>query len=268
MKIGIAQLCSVDDITTNLNLILRLMEQAAPEKPEIIFFPENALYFRIDTSTDVQALALEDLVFEKLQDKCIKLDMAIHLTTAIEDKGQVFNASVLIDRLGHMRVVYRKIHLFDISLSGQRPIRESDVFTPGVEPSISQVGDFKVGHSICYDVRFSELFLKYARAEVDLIAVPAAFLVKTGQAHWEVLLRARAIESQCYVVASAQVGKHISVHSPTLFRETYGHSMLVSPWGDVLALQKSDVGLFFYEISKDEVSRVRAQIPMKNHRRI
>lgn len=268
MKVGIAQLNSVDDIATNLSSVKRLMSEAASERPDIIFFPENSLYFRIDTASPVQALRLDDLSFEKIQDKCIQLDMAVHLTTAIEDRGQVYNASVLIDRLGHLQLVYRKIHLFDIALMGQKPIRESDVFSSGTLHGVSELDDFKIGHSICYDIRFSELFLRYAKAEVDIIAVPAAFLVKTGQAHWEVLLRARAIESQCYVVAAAQVGLHQSVHNPTLQRETYGHSMLVSPWGEILAVKAKSVGVFFYEISKDEISRVRQQIPMKYHRKI
>ena len=121
--------------------------------------------------------------------------------------------------------------------------------------------------SICYDIRFAELYSVYAKAEVDIILVPAAFLVKTGQAHWEVLLRARAIESQCYVIASAQAGTHHS-QAGILSRETFGHSMIVDPWGDVKAFKTTEVGVVFAELSQDLIRNVRKQIPMKNHRRI
>ena len=268
MKIGVAQLNSNDDLDYNFQQIKQLMLNAQAENPAIIFFPENSLYFRIDSNAPVQAITLEDKIILELKALCKKTHTSIHLTTAISENKRVFNATVLIDKEANAKIIYRKIHLFDIELSGQKPIRESDSFVHGEETSITDIQGLRVGNSICYDIRFAELFSAYAKAEVDIIAVPAAFLVKTGQAHWEVLLRARAIESQCYIVASAQSGIHRSNYSTHLQRETYGNSMLVNPWGEVTVLKPDGVGIVFSEINRDLIDSVRKQIPMKNHRRI
>jgi deaminated glutathione amidase len=267
MKIGIAQLNSNDDIQNNLNQIKKIILDAKIEKPEIIFFPENSLYFRITPEALIEAIDLEGPVIGELKDLCKQTSIALHLTTAIKENGQVFNASVMIDKYGFAELLYRKIHLFDIELVGQKPIRESDCFAFGSRPSIFNIGDFKVGSSICYDLRFSELYSVYAKAEVDIILVPSAFLVKTGEAHWESLLRARAIESQCYVVASAQAGEHKSALGLQK-RETYGHSMLVDPWGRIQAVQAGGLGVIFSELEHKEISLVRQQIPMRSHRKI
>ena len=267
MKIGIAQLNSNDSIPDNLNQIKKIILDAQKEKPELIIFPENSLFFRIDQAAQVQAIGLEDDVVSELKDICALTGIKIHFTTAILEAGRVFNASVLIDTARNAMIAYKKIHLFDIDLSGQKPIRESDVFTHGSEPTVLKINELKVGNSICYDIRFSELYSVYAKAEVDLILVPAAFLVKTGQAHWEVLLRARAIESQCYVIASAQSGTHQS-KTGDLFRETYGHSMIIDPWGEIKAIRKDGVGIIFAEINRNLIEEVRKQIPMRSHRRI
>lgn len=268
MKIGIAQLNSTDDVAANLKVIKDLIKSASSEKPDLILFPENSLYFRIHTVDKIQALSLEDETFKELQGLSDQYQVALQLTTAIGENGHVYNATVMIEPKKQLRIVYRKIHLFDIELQGQKPIRESDVFANGPESSITNFKNCKIGQSICYDVRFAELYSVYARAEVDLLVIPAAFLVKTGRAHWEVLLRARAIESQCYVAAPAQVGEHFSKDKSGAKRETYGHSMLVSPWGEIKVSQVDGIGMLFADINHEEISSVRRQIPMKNHRRI
>lgn len=266
MKIAIAQLNSTDDVQHNFLQIKKIILDAKTEKPEVIFFPENSLYFRIDPSSDIKAVLLDNLIICDLKKICEDTQIAIHITTAILENGKTYNASIYIDNTGGARVVYRKIHLFDIELAGQLPIRESDFFEQGLRPEIFQIRDFKIGSSICYDVRFAELYSVYAKAEVDIVVVPAAFLVKTGGAHWETLLRARAIESQCYVVAAAQAGEHKSVTG--LVRETYGHSMLIDPWGRIVVLKQDGVGVIYGEILHEAVQFVRQQIPMRNHRRI
>lgn len=265
MKIAVAQLNSNDSIQGNLNQIKKIIQDSVKEKPEIIFFPENSLYFRINPTTDIEAIDLSHAAISELKHLCKQTAIAAHITTAIKDDGNVYNASFLIDKSGEAKVLYRKIHLFDIELTGQKAIRESDCFAYGADSSIFNIQDFKVGSSICYDVRFSELYSVYAKAEVDIILVPAAFLVKTGEAHWETLLRARAIESQCYVIASAQAGEHFSISSD-LKRETYGHSMVVDPWGRVVSLLQTGTGVVFAELKHEEIRSVRQQIPMKNHR--
>ncbi|AGH94995.1 carbon-nitrogen hydrolase family protein [Pseudobdellovibrio exovorus] len=267
MKIGIAQLNSNDDVRSNFEQIKQIILSSEKEKPEIIFFPENSLFFRISNDKNLEAISLEDQVIVDLQVLCAKQQVAIHLTTAVKENGKVYNATIFIDKNGVAKTVYKKIHLFDIELQDQKPIRESDVFAGGSETSTIQVADFKIGNSICYDVRFAELYSKYAKQDVDLIVIPAAFLVKTGMVHWDVLLRARAIESQCYVVAPAQAGEHQSSLGPWK-RETYGHSMLVSPWGETLALKPDGVGIIYAELDLNLIRNVRKQIPMKNHRRI
>lgn len=266
MKIAVVQLNSTDDVASNIKQIKNLMSESSSEKPQIMFFPENALFFRLDQDEKMPGIKLDGLEINELKKHCKECELAIHFTTAILDGGEVFNASVLIEKTEKVTLLYKKIHLFDISLQGQKPIRESDAFKHGAEPKVFEFDGLSFGSSICYDVRFAELYSYYAKRAVDVILVPAAFLVKTGQAHWEVLLRARAIESQCYLVASAQVGVHKSLHHE-LVRETYGHSMVVDPWGQVVKTISNGVGLFYYEINRDEIEKVRRQIPMRDHRR-
>lgn len=267
MKIGIVQLNSSDDIQQNFSQIKKIILQAQSEQPKVLFFPENTLYFRINPDEAVQAISLDDKMISGLKDLCAKTQIAIHFTTPVLEEGKVFNASIYIDAQGAADVVYRKIHLFDIELSGQQPMRESDAFTRGSRPEIFSIDNFKIGSSICYDIRFAELYSIYAKIEVDIILVPAAFLVKTGQAHWEVLLRARAIESQCYVIAAAQSGVHQS-KLVEFRRETFGHSMFVDPWGEATVINTQGVGIFFTELKQELIQSVRKQIPMKDHRRL
>ncbi|MBC7420097.1 MAG: carbon-nitrogen hydrolase family protein [Bdellovibrio sp.] len=268
MKIGLAQLNSIDDLKENFKNILNLIELAKIEKPDLIIFPENSLYFRLETEAKIKAIRLDDLIFVDLQKISDQTQMAFHLTTAIEDYDKkVFNTSVFIQPGKPVMILYRKIHLFDINLIDQKPIRESDTFAYGATPNIFEYKGFRFGSSICYDIRFSELYSFYAKEQVDAILVPAAFLVKTGIAHWEVLLRARAIESQCYVLAPAQVGKHISPVTGSM-RETYGNTLAVDPWGQVLQKKVAETGVVFVDIQKSEIAAVRGQIPMNNHRRL
>lgn len=264
------QMTSIDNIETNLENILRIIEDiiASGEKVSLIIFPENSLYFRVGMSEPVVALNLESKVWDELKARAKRHNVNLHLTTAVKDRDQkTYNASVLIRATGTLEILYRKVHLFDIELAGQKPIRESDAFGSGDKPKIFTVNGVRFGSSICYDIRFSELYVAYAKEEIDAILVPAAFLVQTGQAHWEILLRARAIESQCYVLAPAQVGIHQSEHLAEK-RETYGHTMAVGPWGDVIHVKKEDVGFVIVEINQQAIHSVRAQIPMKSHRRL
>lgn len=272
MKVALAQLNSVNNIQKNLlkiqNLVLQCDTLPDLEKPKIIFFPENSLFFRIDEGEAMQAITLEDPLFAQLQILSCNSKIYLHLTTAIKHEDKIWNASVLISpEKKQAQIIYKKIHLFDIALVGQKPIRESDVFAQAKAPSVFEVEGVKFGSSICYDVRFSELYSFYAKSEVDVILVPSAFLVKTGRDHWEILLRARAIESQAYVLAPAQAGRHQSTTSGQL-RETFGNTLAVGPWGDVLGCLSCEEGLLFIDINTEKCHQVRSQIPMKDHRRI
>ena len=270
IHITLAQLNSNDDIHSNLKKVLELVDEAGTQdpKPDLIFFPENTLFFRMNVSEKMEGLALNSGFWNPLKEKAKLLSIPIHLTTALLDSdGKIYNGSVLIHSSGELEVVYRKIHLFDISLSGQKPIRESDAFQFGTKSVVFEIKGFKFGSSICYDVRFSELYSKYAQAEVDVILVPSAFLVKTGEAHWHILLRARAIESQCYVLAAAQAGTHVSTRMSEQ-RQTFGHTLAVGPWGQILQEKAEGVGLINVKLTKTEIQQVRTQIPMKAHRRL
>ncbi len=269
MKIALAQLNSVDHVPTNLDAIIKLIDEACRQvaAPRLIVFPENSLFFRI-SGIEPLAVAETAKALVQLQVEAKKYSVNLHLTTALIDAdGKTYNGSVLIRESGILEIIYRKVHLFDIALTGQKPIRESDVFAGGSSASTFKIDDIKFGNSVCYDIRFAELYAAYAKQEVDVILVPAAFLVKTGQAHWDILLRARAIESQCYVLAPAQAGIHQSVTTSNQ-RETFGHTTAVGPWGEVLEQKIDGIGLVYVEVNKQSIATVREQIPMKSHRRL
>ncbi|AZZ35892.1 carbon-nitrogen hydrolase family protein [Bdellovibrio sp. qaytius] len=277
MKITLLQLNSSDDISKNLERIVALVEShlaaqtqnPTQKKTRLFILPENSLYFRIIEGEPLKALTLDSAEIQQLQRLADLHKIDLHFTTAISDGGKVWNASVLVSPGEPAKIIYKKIHLFDIQLEGQKAIRESDFFTHGDEVTGFEIDGVRFGSSICYDLRFSELYQQLAKNKVDVILVPAAFLVKTGQAHWETLLRARAIESQAYVLASAQVGEHKTTQAgKAASRFTYGHTMAIDPWGQVVEIKAEGVGCLDIEISLDLVRSVRRQIPMSEHRRL
>jgi predicted amidohydrolase len=270
LKVAVCQMTAVDDVQANL----RQMESLIGEVPldsgvRLFCFPENCLYFRIKEGEAIPPFNVTDHVFADLAVIAKKRKAFFHLGSVPLQMGDfLYNSSVIISDEGKIETSYQKIHLFDIQLTGQKAIRESDVFRHGVGPGIFVVDGWKIAQSICYDLRFAELYSQYAREHVDVILVPAAFLVKTGEAHWEVLVRARAIESQCYVVASAQAGRHMSAHGGGS-RETYGNSLVVEPWGSVLVrLKAHEKQTSVCSLSKAKIEQVREQIPMAQHRRV
>ena len=176
--------------------------------------------------------------------------------------GKVANRGFVIDRNGKIQARYDKIHLFDVDLPTGETWRESAVYRAGDKSVVvngTPVG--KLGLTICYDLRFPALFARIAEANADVIAVPAAFTVPTGKAHWHTLLRARAIEAGLFVVAAAQVGHHEDG------RNTFGHSLVIDPWGEVLLDMGDDPGVGFADIELSRISEIRARIPALNHRR-
>lgn len=266
LSIAVFQMTSVDDVDANFRQIESLLH-SVHQPFEIGFFPENSLYMRLKEGEKIPGLELSDSVFQKLSALAKKKSAIFHLgSVPLKDNGKLLNASVTIFPDGRVQNTYGKMHLFDITLEGQKPIKESDVFHHGSAPATLDVGSWKLGQTICYDIRFAELYSQYAKSGVDALLVPAAFLVKTGQAHWEVLLRARAIESQCYVIAAAQAGTHQNGSGSE--RKTYGHSLVISPWGEVLAKASADrPEVLLYELNRTEIEAVRRQIPMQSHRR-
>lgn len=269
LTVALCQMTSVDDVDANLMQIESLLERIpADAGVRVAFFPENCLYQRLIEGEAMRALQLGDEVFSVLADHARKRRMHLHLgALPLRVDGHLYNSSVHISDLGEVRASYQKMHLFDITLRNGPSVRESDVYRHGQTPSILEIDGWKLGQTICYDVRFAELYSVYARAQVDAILVPAAFLMRTGEAHWEILLRARAIEAQAYLLAAAQGGTHRSVRGGGV-RETWGHSLALDPWGKVLAnLATRGPDLALLTLEKAEIDAVREQIPMASHRR-
>lgn len=268
LTVATVQMTSVDDVDSNLMQMEALLEDVfAAGSPRLVCFPENCLFLRLIEGQKIEGLTLTHTAFKRLADLAKNYKAYFHLgSVPLYIEGHLYISSVLVSPEGDVLPTYQKMHLFDIQLEGQKPIRESDVYRHGQKPSIIFVDGWCIGESICYDLRYAELYSHYARKEVDLILVPSSFLVRTGEAHWEVLLRGRAIESQAYVVASAQAGTH---QSGQALRETYGHSLVVEPWGKIVAeLEKRQPGFLLTTLHRDKIEKVRQQIPMKFHRRL
>jgi predicted amidohydrolase len=175
---------------------------------------------------------------------------------------RVRNTSILLGPDGVTLAVYRKIHLFDIDLAGMEHLKESKAVVPGTEVVTAETALGTIGLSICYDVRFPELYRELARRGARVICVPSAFTARTGKSHWEVLLRARAIENLAYVLAPAQVGEHGGG------RSSHGHAMIVDPWGAVLAQLPDGEGVALAEIDFERVERLRRELPALSHMRL
>lgn len=269
LVVAAVQMTSVDDVTTNVAQMEELLKETfKTAQPRFVSFPENCLYLRLKEGEKIEGLTLSHPAFARLSELAKHYNTYLHLgSIPLYLEGHLYNSSTLITPDGEVQPTYQKMHLFDIQLEGQQPIRESDVFRHGQTPHVIEIDGWKVGEAICYDVRFAELFAQYARREVDVILLPAAFLVKTGEAHWEILLRARAIENQSYVIAAAQGGTHAGVNGGT--RETYGHSLIIDPWGAVVGqIEKREPGVTISKFTRERIESVRRQIPMKFHRRL
>lgn len=269
LRVGVLQITSIDDAEVNYQQIKNVLDEnkALEMGLDLICLPENGLFMRLKEGQRIKGLTLQDEIFTQLSLLAQEGGFHIHVgSSPMLLDGHLYNSSVLITPRGEVRPTYKKMHLFDIQLTGQKPVRESDVYRHGPAPSILEINGWKIGESICYDLRFSELYAHYARKAVDIILIPSAFLVKTGEAHWHLLTRARAVESQAYVIASAQVGTHQGVDGG--MRQTYGHSLVVDPWGQVQAEKANDRGMIVFECTKQRLEEVRRQIPMSDHRRI
>lgn len=259
---------STDNVEKNFDQIVSLLNKVSANS-EFVCFPENSLYMRIKEGEKIEGIELSDPVFKKIADEARARKKYLHFgSVALREEGVLRNASVLVTPDGLVRPSYYKIHLFDIDMEGHPPVKESDVYQHGSAPQILTVDGWTLGQSICYDLRFAELYSWYASHSVEAILIPASFLVPTGKVHWEILLRARAIESQAYVIAAAQAGTHTSTKGSGQ-RETYGRSMIIDPWGQIIAEAKT-LAPEVLECSLDleRIKSVRRQIPMKSHRRL
>ncbi len=265
-KIALFQSNSGIDPEVNGSALVDAVVQASGGGAEILFTPEMTGLLDRDSDRAAKSLRPEadDLVLAAAQEaaKANHIWLSIGSLAVLADDGKVANRGFVIDREGQIRARYDKIHLFDVDLPTGESWRESKVYSPGqgaVLVNGTPVG--KLGLTICYDLRFPMLFARLAEADADVISVPAAFTVPTGRAHWHVLLRARAIEAGLFVVAAAQAGRHEDG------RQTFGHSLVVDPWGEVLLDMGDETGVGFADIDLKRIPEVRSRIPALNHRR-
>ena len=254
------------DPDANAQTLVDAIARAAAGGAEILFTPEMSGLLDRDTQRARGNLRSEgeDGVLAACREAAKRHGIWAHLGSlaVLLDDGKVANRAFVIDREGQVRARYDKIHLFDVDLPTGESWRESATYSAGTDVALingTPVG--KLGLTICYDLRFPMLFARLAEADADVIAVPAAFTVPTGRAHWHVLLRARAIEAGLFIVAAAQVGHHQDG------RNTFGHSLVVDPWGEVLLDMGEESGVGFADIDLARISDVRSRIPALNHRR-
>src|SRR5438270_5316895 len=265
-KVALYQSNTGIDLEENAAALIDAVSEAAAGGAEMLFTPEMSGLLDRDGARAAKSLRSEDddLVLAACRDAAkrnrIWLDVG-SLAIRLVD-GKLANRGFVIDREGQIRARYDKMHLFDVDLPAGESWRESAVYSAGEDVALvngTPVG--KLGLTICYDLRFPMLFARIAEAGADVISVPAAFTVPTGKAHWQVLLRARAIEAGVFIVAAAQVGRHEDG------RQTFGHSLVVDPWGEVLLDMGEEQGVGFADVDLKRISDVRTRIPALNHRR-
>lgn len=267
MRAGLVQLCSGDDPATNLTQTLELVRESAAKGAQLVLTPEVTNCVSSDRARQIEVLAHEgkDQTLKALRAEADALGIwlvigSLALKTTDPD-GRFANRGFVIGPRGEIAARYDKMHMFDVTVSEAETYRESKGYRPGDRAVICDTDLGRVGMSICYDLRFAALYRAHAKAGAQILTVPAAFSRVTGVAHWEPLLRARAIENGAYVLAPAQCGEN------SKGRATYGHSMAVSPWGEVLADGGDEPGISLVDIDMKEVASARARIPSLQHDR-
>jgi predicted amidohydrolase len=265
ITVAAVQLSSDTDVQSNVETALGLVHEAADQGATYIQLPEYFNYLGPAKDQSSVAEFIPGPTINKIISVAKARRVVVHVGSLLEkspDKTKSFNTSVLIDADGTILATYRKIHLFDIDVPGARTQLESKAIVAGQSMVVASLTDFQLGMTICFDLRFPELYRMLALGGATVLAVPAAFNATTGGAHWEVLVRARAIENHAFVIAAAQVG--ITAEGIA----TYGHSMIVGPWGDVLAESKKDgPDVIVTTIDLDEVTLRRSQIDVLELRR-
>jgi predicted amidohydrolase len=268
LEIAVVQLSSADDVAHNLETCRGLVEGAAARGARLVVLPENFAYFGPESE--------RRKVAERLFDTAAPIQSALSamardadcyvvaggMPIQSPDIERPYNALLVFDPTGQPLERYEKIHLFDVDLTDGTSHKESRSTLPGSDPKLVLVDGFGVGLSICYDLRFPELYRKLVGAGAELLLVPAAFTLHTGKDHWHSLLRARAIENQCYVAAAAQWGSHPQG------RRTYGHSLIADPWGTVISECPDGPGLARATVSRERLEAVRRSLPCLTHKRL
>ncbi|SHL52651.1 hypothetical protein SAMN05443432_101766 [Roseovarius litoreus] len=265
MKAALIQLNSSDDPDENLAVTHSLVAEAAGAGADFVLTPEVTNCVSADRTRQQEVLHPEmtDPTLAGLQAQARDLGIWLligSLALKTEDAdGRFANRSFLVSPEGRIVARYDKIHMFDVQVSETETYRESAGYRPGTTSVLARTPIGGIGMTVCYDIRFPHLFRQLARSGAQILTVPSAFSPVTGAAHWETLLRARAIETGCYVLAPAQTGQHGSVSAKR--RETYGHSLAVGPWGDILADGGTEPGIVYVDLDLSEVTKARQRIP-------
>ena len=264
MKIACVQMTSACDPADNLPVIAARVKQAVAQGARLVALPETcsfmeknrkAMQARLEHQADSQVLAA---LCHMAKENDIFLLIG-SMILADENSDKAVNRSLLIAPDGTVQAQYDKIHMFDVALENGESHRESAAYQAGDTLVVTKADGISLGLSICYDVRFPALYRRLAEAQAQVIFVPSAFTKQTGEAHWHILLRARAIETGCFIVAPAQIGAHENG------RETYGHSLIIDPWGEILAEASEDDELIIAQIDMTLAAKARQQIPALAH---
>jgi predicted amidohydrolase len=271
MRAGLVQLNVGDDPAVNLPVTVDLVRRAVAGGADFVLTPEctNALSGNRAHQRSVLRHEADDPTLAALRDEAARAGVwlligSLGVLTHDAD-GRFANRSFLIGPGGEIVARYDKIHMFDVNVSETEIYRESAGYRPGATAVLADAGFANIGMTVCYDLRFAHLFRHLAQAGAQILTVPAAFNHITGAAHWEVLLRARAIETGCFVLAPAQTGFHAETAGKG--RRTYGHSLAIAPWGEVLADAGTDPGVTLVDLDLSQVVTARARVPSLSHDR-
>lgn len=271
MKIALLQITSSDQPSDNLPMVRGMIRDAVAQGAEFVLTPEVTNC--VSTSRSHQNAVLEPaegnsflagMIEEAIAQSVWLLVGSIGVKTGDAD-GRFANRSFLISPEGEIAGWYDKIHMFDVEVTPEETYRESDGYRPGDRAVVADAGFAKIGMTICYDLRFARLYRVLAHAGAQILTVPAAFSPVTGKAHWEPILRTRAIETGCFVVAPAQCGTHAASRGKA--RATYGHSLVVAPWGEVLLDAGTEPGVYLVDIDLDAIEDARRRVPSLTHDR-
>ena len=265
LKVAAVQLSSGTDVARNVDEAESLVNEAADQGARYVQLPEYFNYLGPFSGFAGAAETVPGPTTSRMAELARERALTLHLGSLLEtspEPGKFYNTSVVIGPDGAIVATYRKVHLFDVNVPDAIVHRESDVITPGEEIVVASLEEFSLGLSICFDVRFPEMYRNLALAGAEVIAVPAAFNALTGRAHWELLVRSRAIENHSFIVAAAQVGTTAEGIA------TYGHSLVVNPWGEILGEATTDKPeVVTATLDMSEVARRRAQIAVMDFRR-
>lgn len=262
-RIAAIQMNSTPDVDKNLSEAKRLLDEALKVNPNIIAFPEHFLCLTTDADLNHSRAQKKNGEWVQILSEWAADNDVWILAGSIPlaaPKHKITNTSLLFSPEGEIEAKYSKIHLFDVNIPGDQTYKESLTIEPGKKPVCVDTPWGKMGFSICYDLRFPELYRTYSKKEAEILFIPAAFAEKTGMAHWDSLTRARAIENQAYVIAPAQFG------SPYAGRNCFGHTRIIDPWGRVIAERKDGAGVVWADLDYAELVKVRTNLPALEHR--